>query len=80
MWRQHSDIALTILLRLAMSKGLSDTALKIAIEITCRCYQDNLCPDSIQLLHFQSYGVINDKFNACSFEEGHMLDKAPYVF
>lgn len=47
---------------------------------TCRCYQDNLCPDSIQLLHFQSYGVINDKFNACSFEEGHMLDKAPYVF
>lgn len=107
MWRQHSDIALTILLRLAMSKGLSDIALKIAIEIiyveaafrycthstfeiihvktifsycTCRCYQDNLCPDSIQLLHFQSYGVINDKFSACSFEEGHMLDKAPYVF
>lgn len=107
MFRQHSDNALAMLLRFSMSRGLSDIALKNAIEIiyveaafryctystleiihvkttfsycTCNAIKIIYVQTAFSCCTFSPMEIINDKSNACSFEEGHVLDKAPHVF
>lgn len=72
MWKRHSDTTLKVLLKLFMSRRHS--------YCTCNAIKIIYVQTAFSCCTFSPMENIIDKFNACSLEEGHVLDKAPHVF